>query len=115
LLLLFTSPDCAACEPLLPRFGSLDEEQGDLKPVMLSLGSTDDVRAKASEHGIDPVLMIPDFELPRSLGITGSPGALVVDAGGRVASAPALGSANVTDLLSAWTRPPELVHVEGGA
>jgi methylamine dehydrogenase accessory protein MauD len=114
LLLLFTSPDCSACEPLLPRIGSLDEAQGDLQPVMLSLGSPDEVRVKAAEHGIDPVLMIPDFELPRSLGITGSPGAIVVDADGRVASAPALGSGKVGELLSAWTGPPELVHVEGG-
>jgi methylamine dehydrogenase accessory protein MauD len=114
LLLLFTSPDCAACEPLLPRIGSLHEAQGDLQPVMLSIGDADEVRVKASEHGIDPVLVLPDFELPRALGITGSPGALVVDAGGRVASAPALGSAKVGQLLSAWTGPPELVHVEGG-
>jgi uncharacterized membrane protein YphA (DoxX/SURF4 family) len=114
LLLLVTSPDCGACEPLLPRMGSLVEEQGDLRPVMLSLGSLDDVRSKAFEHGIDPVLVMPDFELPRSLGITGSPGALVVDAGGRVASAPALGTAKVDELLSAWTGPLELVTVEGG-
>jgi hypothetical protein len=113
LLLLFTSPDCAACEPLLPRIGGL-EAQGDLRPVVLSLGNPDDVRAKASEHGLDPVLVIPDFELPRSFGITGSPGALVVDAGGRVASAPALGTAKVNELLSAWTGPLELVTVEGG-
>jgi hypothetical protein len=113
LLLLFTSPDCAACEPLLPRIGGL-EDQGDLRPVVFSLGNPDDIRAKASEHGLDPVLVIPDFELPRSLGITGSPGALVVDAGGRVASAPALGTAKVNELLSAWTGPLELVTVEGG-
>jgi len=115
LLLLFTSPDCAACEPLLPRIGGLDDGQDDLRPVVLSVGSPDDVRAKASEHGLDPVLVIPDFELPRSLGITGSPGAVVVDAGGRVASTPALGSAKVNELLSAWTGPPQLVHVEAGS
>lgn len=114
LLMLFTSPDCGACEPLLPRIGGLGEVTDDLQPVMLSVGNADDVRAKASEHGIDPVLVLPDFELPRSLGITGSPGAIVVDADGRVASAPALGTVKVDQLLSAWTGPPELVQVEGG-
>lgn len=68
--------------------------------MLLSLGDADDIRPKAAEHGIGTVLLHHDLELPRSLGVSGTPGALVVDADGRIAEEPALGAVSVAQILA---------------
>jgi hypothetical protein len=46
-----------------------------------------------------------DFELARSLGIAGMPGALLLDADGRIASPPAVGLERVRELLATTSGP----------
>lgn len=101
-LLFFTDPRCGACDGLLPEIGRLQREPAaGPRVVMLSLGDPELNRIKAAEHGIGPVLLHEGFEFPRSLGIAGMPGAVLVDGGGRVASDPAVGAESVSALLAA--------------
>lgn len=101
-LLFFTDPRCGACDGLLPEIGRRQRDPAaSPRVVVLSLGEAELNRAKAAEHEIGPVLLHEDFELPRSLGIAGLPGAVLVDGYGRVASDPAVGAASVSAQLSA--------------
>ena len=116
LMLLFSSPDCGACEPLLPAIGRRQRAPGADPPVVLiNLGDADAAAAKAAEHGIDRVLLIEDFELPHSLGVGGFPGAVVLDADGRVAEEVVLGTNAVGELIGHESAPPDLVHVGGSS
>jgi peroxiredoxin len=115
LLLFFTDAGCSACDPLLPEIGrrQLDPE-ADPRPVVISHGNADAARAKAAEHGFDLVLRQEGFDLARSIGVTGMPGAIVIDREGRIAGEPALGTEQVSALLAATAPPLRLTRVEAG-
>ena len=116
LILLFTSPDCGACDPLLPAVGRRQREPADGPAVVpITLGDADVAAAKAAEHGIDRALLIEDFELPHALGISGFPGAVVIDRDGRVAEKAVQGTTAVGELIGHQPAPPDLVHVGGPA
>ena len=73
------------------------------------------IRAKVSDHGIELVLLAEDFEIARSFGIGGLPGAIALDADGNVAGAPVHGANEVLPLLlSAAADELRLVEVNGG-
>ncbi len=113
-LLFFTDPRCGACDGLLPEIGRRQRDPAaDPRVVMLSLGDPELNRTKASEHGLGPVLLHEDFELPRSLGIAGLPGAVLVDDYGRVASDPAVGAASVTALLTGFGSQLTVIEAVG--
>ena len=100
LLLVFTDPDCHACDPLLPEIGRRQRDSGlDPHPVVISRGDADANRAKVGEHGIELVLLQEGFDLPKSVGVAGMPGAIAVDNQGRIISPPALGTEPVRELL----------------
>ena len=94
-LLVFTDPECGACEPLLPVLGA----DHDPPLALISRGSPADNRAKAAEHGIAPVLLQDEFEVSQASGAFGLPAAVRVDPDGRVAGAPAMGAQDVAALL----------------
>ncbi len=101
-LLFFTDPQCTACDGLLPEIGRRQRDPAaDPRVVVVSLGDPELNRAKAAEHGIGPILLHQGFDFPRSLGIGGVPGAVLIDADGLVASEPALGAESVSALLAA--------------
>ncbi|MFZ0385161.1 MAG: MauE/DoxX family redox-associated membrane protein [Solirubrobacteraceae bacterium] len=100
-LLFFTDPRCGACDRLLPEIGRRQRDSAaDPRVVMLSLGDPELNRIKAAEHDIGTVLLHEGFDFPRSLGIAGMPGAVLVDSDGRVASNPAVGAEAVSALLA---------------
>jgi peroxiredoxin len=115
-LLVFSDPRCGACDPLLPEIARRQRDEG-VHPsvVLVSLGDPDEIRAKASDHGIELVLLADDFEIARSFGIGGLPGAIAVDADGNVAGAPAHGAGEVLPLLLRGAADDlRLVEVNGG-
>jgi peroxiredoxin/uncharacterized membrane protein YphA (DoxX/SURF4 family) len=115
LLFFFSDPRCGACEPLLPLIGRLQRDShADLWPVVISLGDAERTAAMAAEHGLAPVLLQEDFEMARALGVTGMPGAIVLDREGRVSGDPATGGAAVGALLATISEPLHLVKVEAG-
>jgi peroxiredoxin len=107
LLLVFSDPGCHACNPVLPEVGRLQRVDGDGPlPVVMSLGDPEINRVKASEHGLELVLLQDDFDLARSLGVSGMPGAVLVDRAGRIAAEPAENSDMVRALLASLTTAP---------
>jgi peroxiredoxin len=100
LVLIFSDPACHACNPLLPDIGRLQRAGGGPLPVVMSLGDAEANRAKAAEHELGLVLLQEDFELARALGISGMPGAVRVDRGGRIAGEPVEDSDRVAELLT---------------
>lgn len=100
-LLAFTDPACGHCNPLLPPLGRL---QAAGAPVaVISTGLERDNRAKAEEHGIAQVLLQEAFEVAEAYRIFGMPGAVLVDATGRIAVERASGARAVGELLEATT------------
>jgi peroxiredoxin len=103
LLLFFSDPGCHACNPVLPAVGRLQREPGaGPLTVVMSLGDAEANRVKASEHGLELVLLQEDFELARALGISGMPGAVLIGRDGRIAAEPAQGTDQVAALLAGF-------------
>lgn len=101
LTIVFSDPACGACDPLLPAVGRLQRDQGNRSPVVvISRGTAADNLVKASEHGLTTVLLEEEFQLARSLGVNGMPGAIMLDVEGRIADVPAMGTEAVAELLA---------------
>jgi hypothetical protein len=113
LTIVFSDPDCGACDPLLPAVGRLQRNRGGRSPlVVISRGNAADNLVKASEHGLTTVLLEDEFKLARSLGVNGMPGAVMLDVEGRIADAPVVGSEAVAELLtSLGAAADELIEV----
>ncbi len=112
LTIVFSDPECGACDPLLPAIGRLQRNQGGRSPlVMVSRGNAADNLVKATEHGLTTVLLEDEFWLARSLGVNGMPGAVMLDTDGRLADAPALGTEGVSELLSQLGADDDLIPV----
>jgi peroxiredoxin len=111
-LVVFSDPACGACDPLLPEIARRQRDpDSDPRVVLVSLGSAEASRAKVSDHGIDEVLLADDFQLARSFGVTGLPGAIALDSEGRFAGEPALGTTMAMTLLASAFGRPQLVEV----
>jgi peroxiredoxin len=106
-VLVFTDPACGHCNALLPALG---RARGKQEPALavISRGSYDENRAKATEHGIARVLLQQDFEVAEAYGNYGMPGAFLIDAAGRIASPRTVGTEAVSELLRAAQMPPLL-------
>jgi peroxiredoxin len=112
LLLVFSDPSCGHCDPLLPALGHPRDER-DVPLAVISRGPLDDNRAKAQEHGIGTVLVQKSFEVADAYRVYGLPGAVLVDADGRIASARAVGADEISVLLgSQGRRQLPLLQVE---
>jgi len=108
LLLFFSDSHCSACEPLLPEIGRRQRDpEANPRVAVLSLGDVEADLDKVEAHGLELVLVQEDFELARSLGINGMPGALLLDEQGRIASEPAVGGVAVTRLLDSLAEAGE--------
>lgn len=100
-LIVVTDPSCGACDPLLPVIGRMQRDpETPLPLVMITRGDLEDNRAKAAEHGLEPVLIEREYEVSRALGINGAPGAVRLDADGRYAAKASMGAEKVAALLA---------------
>ncbi|MCW2953024.1 MAG: hypothetical protein JWQ48_2194 [Conexibacter sp.] len=115
LLLVFSDPGCGHCDPLLPALGR-PRGADDVPLAVVSRGPHAENRAKAEEHGVGPVLLQEEYEVADAYRVLGLPGAVLLDAAGRIASTRAVGAGEVAALLDGDGARPErlpLVHVEG--
>ena len=104
LTIVVTDPGCGACDPLLPEIGRLQRDPETAAPlILISRGDLDDNRAKAAEHGLEPVLIEDEFEVSRSLGMGGSPGLVELDPEGQIVAKPAMGAERVGQALAGLT------------
>jgi len=114
-VIMVVDPGCGACDPLLPAVGRMQRDPDAPPLVLISRGDLEDNRAKAAEHGLEPVLIEAEYEVSRALGINGAPGAVRLDADGRYTAKPSMGAERVGILLGDLTATnPILTIHEGG-
>jgi uncharacterized membrane protein YphA (DoxX/SURF4 family)/thiol-disulfide isomerase/thioredoxin len=99
-VVLFWSPDCGFCQQMLPGLRAWEAARPADGPalVVISAGSIEDNRALALTS---PVLLDDVFAVGHAFGASGTPQAVLVDAGGAIASPLATGADAVRDLLGA--------------
>jgi peroxiredoxin/uncharacterized membrane protein YphA (DoxX/SURF4 family) len=99
-MLVFFSPSCAPCVQIAPELARWQREFPDtLTVAVLSSGSPETVRERASEHAITEVLVDERGAVSKSFGSRGTPGAILIDADGDIASEYAAGASAINDLL----------------
>jgi peroxiredoxin len=96
-LVLFWNPDCGFCQQMLADLKAWEAEppQGAPKLLVVSTGSVERNRALGL---CSPVLLDGAFTIGPKFGIHGTPMAVLVDAGGRIASDIAAGAPAVFEL-----------------
>jgi thiol-disulfide isomerase/thioredoxin/uncharacterized membrane protein YphA (DoxX/SURF4 family) len=116
-MLLFTDPHCGPCNALMPDISSWQNEHaGELTIAVMTRGSADDNRSKIREHGISNVWLDDQLEVYDAYQGSGTPGAVLIDSAGRIASAVVAGADAISRLVSDATDSPPapvvpVVHV----
>jgi thiol-disulfide isomerase/thioredoxin/uncharacterized membrane protein YphA (DoxX/SURF4 family) len=88
LLMLFTDPKCGPCNAMMPQISAWQREHSaSLTLAVLTRGSAHDNRSKVREHGLENVLLDAGDGVYSAYEGNGTPGAVLVDSGGRIASA----------------------------
>ncbi len=112
LLLVFSSPDCPACDTVVPELEQIHRSRPDLPIVMVTRGGPDENRRKIAELGVTfPVVLQSNWEVSRRYRKFATPAAYVIDEEGNIASNVAVGGA----ILALATRASEAPRKEVGA
>jgi hypothetical protein len=91
--LFFTDPGCGACELVLDTVAAAQEARaGELTLVVLSAGSIDRIKQKATDFGLARVVPIGGEELLDAYGIQGFPAFVEIGPDGAVAMPAAFGA-----------------------
>jgi hypothetical protein len=99
-LLLFSDPGCGPCTALLPEVGWWQRAYaGKLTLALISRGTAEVNRTKASEHGIKQVLLQQDREVAQAYQAHGTPSAVLIRADGTIGSPLALGADAIRALI----------------
>jgi thiol-disulfide isomerase/thioredoxin/uncharacterized membrane protein YphA (DoxX/SURF4 family) len=105
-MLLFTDPTCAPCNALMPQLAAWQREHAeDLTLAVLTRGSAEDNRAKMREHGIANVWVDDQLTVYEAYEANGTPGAVLIDVQGRIASAVVAGTGPIGELVGAALDP----------
>jgi peroxiredoxin len=107
LTVLFSDPHCSACDPLLPTVGRIQRDPAAAPAVVIVSGDREASRAKAGEHGLDPVLVEEQRVVARAYGVHGMPAVVRVDDEGRIAET-SLGAEASANLLAGLESPAGL-------
>jgi peroxiredoxin len=100
-MLFFTDPNCGPCTAMLPKVGRWQEEHSEkLTIALVSRGGPEENRARASEHGVQNVVLQEDWEVSEAYRIVGTPSAVLVTPDGKVGSPVFGGEADVEALLA---------------
>lgn len=114
-LLLFSDPGCGPCTALLPEVGRWQRDYaGKLTLALISRGTPEANRTKATEHGITQILLQKDRDLAQSYQVNGTPGAVLVSPNGAIASAVAMGADAIRALVAQAVGLPALRAVPSG-
>jgi peroxiredoxin/uncharacterized membrane protein YphA (DoxX/SURF4 family) len=106
-VLLFTHPDCGPCTALLPEVGHWQREYGDqVTLAVLSGGAREVNRTHRSEYGLSYVLLQQDREIEEVYQVNGTPGAVIVDPDGTIASPVQMGAEPIRSLLGTLSGLP---------
>ncbi len=108
-LLLFSDPGCGPCSTLMPEVGRWQRDYaGKLTLALISRGSVEANRAKASEHEVSQVLLQQDREIAEAYHDHGTPGAVLVRPDGTIGSPLALGADAIRALVAGAVGLPVL-------
>jgi thiol-disulfide isomerase/thioredoxin/uncharacterized membrane protein YphA (DoxX/SURF4 family) len=100
MLFFFISPTCAPCKALLPEIGKWqDELRGKVDFIFVSTGSADENAVKLPQLGGQIHLLQKKREVAESFKAKWTPTAVLVNAGGLIASRPAPGDSAIRDLI----------------
>lgn len=109
-MLVFTDPKCGPCTALMPQIAEWQRElAGELTIAVLTSGSEREYRAKVREHGIASVWLDEGLTVYTAYRAAGTPGAVLIDGGGRIASDVVGGTAAISALVAEatrWREPP---------
>ena len=90
--LFFTNPGCGACEAALEIVAKVQRDRAhELTLAVISGGSIDRIKAKATEFGLDRVVPQTDEALFDDYRVQGVPGVVAIDAAGAISTPAALG------------------------
>ena len=103
-LVVFWNPGCGFCQQMLGELRAFEHNPPDEAPrlVMISTGGADVNRAQGLRA---PILLDDTFATGSAFGVTGTPSAVLVDRGGKIASAPAIGAPAVMALAGRQAAP----------
>jgi thiol-disulfide isomerase/thioredoxin/uncharacterized membrane protein YphA (DoxX/SURF4 family) len=96
-LLLFWNPDCGFCQEMLGDIKAWERDPPADAPRLLVV-STGAPEANRAQGFRAPIVLDQNFRAGQLFGATGTPGAVILDEAGRVASDPGVGSAEVLAL-----------------
>jgi peroxiredoxin len=97
-LLLFWDPGCGFCAAMLDALRRWDSSRSDDEPRLLVISTGGDEANRALLLS-SSVVLDPSFALARSMGVGGTPSAVLVDQSGHVASDVAVGEPGIWRLL----------------
>lgn len=99
-MLVFASPGCGPCSALMPSIAGWQRDHGDrLTIAVASDGLAEDVRAKGEEVGLERVLLDEDGHLYKLFEADGTPGAVLIESDGTIASRVASGADEIEALV----------------
>jgi thiol-disulfide isomerase/thioredoxin/uncharacterized membrane protein YphA (DoxX/SURF4 family) len=105
-LLLFSEPDCEACEHALPDIAQWQREYADrLLIVPISRGDVNANRAKSNRYSLRNVLLQEDREVARAYLVEATPSAVLVK-NGRIESPLVSGLDAIRGIVAKATLPP---------
>ena len=101
LLLIFADPGCGPCAALWPEIGKWQHTlRRQLRIAVVSRGSEDENRLKATNHGIADVLLQEDSEVSNAYGVPGTPGAVLIAPNATIASQVVLGPDAIVEFVA---------------
>ena len=115
-LLVFSDPDCDACDALLPDLAAWQKEESALEVAVVASGGAEANAAKVEEHGLGTVLLQEARETAQAYRLNATPSAVAVSTSGRIASPSAQGPAAIRALkqqAEAWASPEGSVPAGG--
>src|SRR5262249_14549492 len=99
-VLVFSGPGCGPCTALLPEIGRWQREYASKVVVaLISRGTVEANRAKASEHGLRHVLVQQDREVSAAYQAYGTPSAVLIHRDGTLGSPLAQGADAIRALI----------------
>jgi peroxiredoxin len=110
LLLVFSDPECAPCDDLLPELARLNRDHRNHGPalVLVSRGAVDENRRKAEASGVEfPVVLQAGWKVSKKYGIFATPVAFLIDEEGVIERDVARGPSEILALAH------EAVSAEG--
>jgi peroxiredoxin/uncharacterized membrane protein YphA (DoxX/SURF4 family) len=106
-LLVFSDPSCVPCNALLPDLARWQREHAaELAVAVISRGTVEANRPKATEHGLTRVLLQTHREVAHAYQANATPAAVVVGPDGAVASPLALGADALRALVARTVGAP---------